>query len=357
MNCTKLQRSLDWCMGKPELPGIMSRVYYTAKSNIVRWPVLPKDSKGNPTSNTYIGEFEFSYDTSFRYITIIGDKSQFTSDAQGEMPSQTQVNKLTAVYPSAGPEATMLAAMLNNVDNVFIFQDMSGRYRVVGSPDYLTKVSVGQDNGQGNTGTVSTTLTIEAPDIVVAPFYEGSIEIMSYMEKEIYLDNRYLGPGNFGDYRAVQNFVSVTPVLAGSAGLPRAEININSGAAINSRDHRYIVLCIIDPMRRDDIRMVDYSFNIHFIGGLPSIGSSHNTYFKNVSLKDGRTLLIYDLKAMSSNEFVQNEEVMFVNYMVFGLYNILAWDGTNPCIPLTMYYVRTFPTLKAISLIYDIPNL
>lgn len=174
-NCKPLQKSLNWCEGKPILPGIRRKLYYTSKSNIAKWPTLPTDAAGRPTSAVYVGSFVLVADATWKVIDILSEKSQVTSEAQGEAPSQTQLNKLTAVHPDIGPEASAACAYLNNSDNVFIMQDMTGRYRVVGADLYNTKTTVAQDLGQGATGTASTTITAEAPDIVAAPFYEGEI--------------------------------------------------------------------------------------------------------------------------------------------------------------------------------------
>ena len=174
-DCKPLQKSLNWCEGKPVLPGIRRKLYYTSKSNIAMWPKLPKDEQGRPTSAVYVGSFVLVADATWKVIECLPDKSQVTSEAQGEAPSQTQLNKLTAVHPDVGPEATAACAYLNNSDNVFIMQDMTGRYRVVGADLYNTKTTVTQDLGQGATGTASTTITAEAPDVVAAPFYEGEI--------------------------------------------------------------------------------------------------------------------------------------------------------------------------------------
>ena len=174
-NCKPLQKSLNWCEGKPILPGIRRKLYYTSKSNIAKWPTLPTDAAGRPTSAVYVGSFVLVADTTWKVIDILSEKSQVTSEAQGEAPSQTQLNKLTAVHPDIGPEASAACAYLNNSDNVFIMQDMTGRYRVVGADLYNTKTTVAQDLGQGATGTASTTITAEAPDVVAAPFYEGEI--------------------------------------------------------------------------------------------------------------------------------------------------------------------------------------
>lgn len=174
--CTNIQRSLDWCMGTPELPGIKRRVYYIAKNMIAKWPEFVRDENGRVTSSVLQGSFTLVADAKWHYIVILADKSQLTSEAQGEVPSQTQLNKATLVHPGVGPEASAAAAYLNNSDNVFVVEDMKGNFRVLGSERWLTKTTVAQDNGQGTTGTTSTTISIEATDEIPSPFYEGAIE-------------------------------------------------------------------------------------------------------------------------------------------------------------------------------------
>lgn len=173
--CTNLQRSLDWCMGTPELPGIKRRIYYIAKSQVAAWPTFTRDANDRVTSSVLNGSFTLVADATWKYIVILADKSQLTSEAQGEIPSQTQLNKLVAVHPGVGAEASAAAAYLNNSDNVFVVEDMKGKFRVVGSDRWLTKTTVAQDNGQGPTGATSTTINVEATDEVPSPFYEGTL--------------------------------------------------------------------------------------------------------------------------------------------------------------------------------------
>ena len=175
-NCSLLQQSLDWCMGTPELPGIRKRIYYIAKNKIANWPSYSRDSNRRTTTASLVGNFTLVADAKWKYIDILADKSQLTSEPQGELPSQTQLNKLTAIHPGIGPEAAAAACYLNNSDNVFIVEDMKGAYRVVGSEKWMTKTTVAQDNGQGPTGTASTTISVEATDEMPAPFYTGTIE-------------------------------------------------------------------------------------------------------------------------------------------------------------------------------------
>ena len=174
--CTSIQQSLGWCQGTPELPGVRRRIYYLAKSGIVGYSDLPRDELGRPTSAILDGSFTLAADSKWKYIDILPDKSQLTSEAQGELPSQTQLNKLTAVHPGVGAEASAAAAYINNTDNIFVVEDMKGNYRVLGNDKWQTKATVAQDLGQGATGTTSTTINIEATDEVPAPFYVGTLE-------------------------------------------------------------------------------------------------------------------------------------------------------------------------------------
>ena len=177
VNCSPLQKSLAWCMGTPELPGICRRIYYISKDQIAKWPAYIRDYTNRRTTKAaYRGDFVLVADAKWKYIDIIPDKSQLTSEPQGELPSQTQLNKLVAVHPGIGPEATAAACYLNNSDNVFIVEDMRGFFRVVGCARWITKTTVTQDNGQGPTGSTSTTINVEATDEVPAPFYSGIIE-------------------------------------------------------------------------------------------------------------------------------------------------------------------------------------
>lgn len=115
-------------MGTPELPGVRRRVYYTSKNDILVWPKLPHNEVGRVTSSVYDGSFTLKENAVWKYIDILPEKSQLTSEAQGELPSQTQLNKLVAVHPSVSEAASAAAAYLNNNDNVFIVEDMKGKH-------------------------------------------------------------------------------------------------------------------------------------------------------------------------------------------------------------------------------------
>ena len=174
--CDSLQKSVEWCEGTPVLPGIRKRLYYINKKLIVAWPTLTKNTIGQVTSAKYTGNFTLAENAVWSYIDILPDKSTHTSEPQGEYPSMTQLNKLTVVHPGTGEDAALLASVMNNANNVFICETADGKYRVTGSEMYDVKCTVNQDLGQGATGTASTTINVEATDVIPAPFYEGEIE-------------------------------------------------------------------------------------------------------------------------------------------------------------------------------------
>ena len=167
-----IQKSLEWCQGTPVYPGIKRRVYYISKQYIVGWPTL-KTTAGDRAE--YEGDFTLAADAAWKYIDVIPEKCTVTSEAQGEIPSQTQLNKLSVVHPGTGKDASDIAFSLNNSDNVFLVEDMNGKYRVIGSERWNTVTTVAQDLGQGATGSASTTINAEATDVCPAPFYSGEI--------------------------------------------------------------------------------------------------------------------------------------------------------------------------------------
>lgn len=173
--CDIVQNSLDWCEGRTVLPGIKRRLYFIKKSDIADWPLLDEDTQ------SYSGSFTLVADAYWKHIDILADKSQLTSEAQGEYPSQTQLNKLTAVHPGVEEEVNQAIPGLNNCDNVYLVPTTSGKWRVLGNKTWQGKTTVAQDLGQGPAGTASTTISVEHTDRTPCPFYNGSI-VAGYVE-------------------------------------------------------------------------------------------------------------------------------------------------------------------------------
>ena len=174
-NCPSLQKSLGWCEGMPSQPGVRRRVYFCSKNLIVAFPTLQRDEFRRPSSAILQGDFELAEGAFWQYLDINIDKSTVTSDPQGERPSQTQLNKATFVHNGIDEDATAAAGWLNNSDNVYVYEDMVGRFRVLGNERWNTITTVNQDQGQG-TNPASTTISVEVTDEMAAPFYNGPLE-------------------------------------------------------------------------------------------------------------------------------------------------------------------------------------
>ena len=132
----------------PQYPGIRRRAYFCNKNLIAKWPTLTRDAFGRPTSSVYSGDFELVENATFQYVDINPDKSQLTSEPQGEVPSQTQLNKATFVHNGIDDEATAAAGFLNNSDNIYVYEDMEGNFRVLGNDKWRTLTTVSQDQGR-----------------------------------------------------------------------------------------------------------------------------------------------------------------------------------------------------------------
>lgn len=169
-------QSLSRCQGKPELPGIRGKAWAVSRSDVVKWPKLPRDENGRATSANLVGDIELAADVKMVFVEFDSNRSQHTSDPQGEYPSQTQLNKLTLVCPGISEDETALSAFFNNNDILWVFRDRQGKYRFVGNENWETKTTVSQDNGQGPTGQTGTTINVEATDEVISPFYTGKLD-------------------------------------------------------------------------------------------------------------------------------------------------------------------------------------
>ncbi len=171
--CEQIQESVPFCEGRTEFAGIRRRIYYTSKANIVKYAQLPTNAAGIVTSAILQGDFELKEGAFWRYIDIVAEKSQTTSDSQGDPPSQTSLNKGTFIHPGVGEEASMLAAYVQNNNCIYVFEDIAGRAHVIGCEMWPVKSAVAQDFGQGASGSTSTTVTVEGTDKVPFPRYIG----------------------------------------------------------------------------------------------------------------------------------------------------------------------------------------
>lgn len=170
--------SLNWCEGDTNTPGIRSRLYYIPKKNIVVWPTLPKTLAAGETMGvlaTYKGSFTLVAAAVWLGMDIIISRSPVTAESQGSKPSKTYLNQATLVMPLTDKEAAGFSKLANNSDYVYLIQETSGSFRVLGNEMYQTETNVGLALGSGATEEMGTTVTVQVPDICHAPFYEGEI--------------------------------------------------------------------------------------------------------------------------------------------------------------------------------------
>lgn len=170
--------SLDWCSGQLTSPGIRLRVYYIPKRDIVLWPKLPApDSAEAAALAIYTGSFKLAAEpaTKWKFIRIDQKKSNPVSDPQGEPPFATYLDKGTFVHPGTGEQAAAFARQACNDDYVYLFEQIDGKFRVIGNEAYetATKVStnLGQVGGTDKGTTIEASCTSECP----LPFYTGEI--------------------------------------------------------------------------------------------------------------------------------------------------------------------------------------
>lgn len=179
--CTNqsIYEGLDWCQGQPVLPGIRSRVYYIPKKDIVSWPKLPKatGASGQHMANlaTYNGNFTLAADKYWRNLDVVDRTSSISSEAQGEQPCITSLNKATFNHPGIKEQVTGFARQANSDDLVYIVFDKEGKARVIGNEMFQTVTKVSQNSGSQPTDEAGTTIEVEVTDVCPAPYYPGNI--------------------------------------------------------------------------------------------------------------------------------------------------------------------------------------
>lgn len=169
-------QSLEWCEGTQVLPGIRSKVYFTPKRNIVAWPTLPTSvSAGIGDMATYAGSFTLAAGKYWDEMDILVDDSPVKSAGQGTKPGKSFLNTGTFYSPRVDEAAAGFARVANNDDYVYIFQEKTGKYRVIGNQMFLTETKVDQNTGAKATDQMGTTFEASVTDICPSPYYNGEI--------------------------------------------------------------------------------------------------------------------------------------------------------------------------------------
>ncbi len=181
MVCTTkdLYKSVKKCPGARIAPGIIGRVYFILKSQILTWPKLPEaDSTTTDPAKLaqYSGNFTLASDAKFHSLDLVDGKSNFSSETQGEAPSATFLNKGEFVVGGSDEDISGFASMAINDELIILVQDRKKRFRVIGCEAFAPKITVSQASGSSVTDSCTTTVNTEATDFAPTPFYPGKIE-------------------------------------------------------------------------------------------------------------------------------------------------------------------------------------
>lgn len=181
MSCTdkSLYESLQFCQGQKVIPGIRNHVFAIAKRDIVKWPELPDvstESVDLAKLGTYTGDFTLVAEKKWLKIDLAMNKGNIECETQGDRPSRTFLNKLTASYPGTSAQATGFCRLAIDDDMVFLVPQRDGQYRVLGNEMFETDVKPALSTGEGIDTAGGTNIEINVTDICPAPFYTGKIE-------------------------------------------------------------------------------------------------------------------------------------------------------------------------------------
>lgn len=168
--------SLAWCSGQMAAPGIKLRIFYIPKRDIVAWPALPAfDAVAAATLGVMSGKFTLAADSVWHSIRIDQKKSTVNSETQGEAPFSTCLDKGSFVHPGTDEEAAAFTRQAINDDYVYLFEQVNGKFRLIGNETYETITKVGTNIGQVGGTDKGTTIEVECTSESPLPFYTGEI--------------------------------------------------------------------------------------------------------------------------------------------------------------------------------------
>ncbi len=176
---TNLYSSLGWCAGKASTPGIRKRVYTIPKRFITKWPARPSeaDPKNPGASNALVGNFTLAADQYWRYLDVVTKSSKITSESQGEYPCKSFLNKAQLFYPGTDDEVEEFCNMANNDDLVYLIQEQTGVYKVLGCEEYESNTTSSGDTGSGPTDAKGETINVECTMPTKPLSYTGAIMV------------------------------------------------------------------------------------------------------------------------------------------------------------------------------------
>ena len=169
--CTQknIYESMTWCPGRTRTPGIRKRIYFLPKHFI---KAFPEHGKGK-----YTGDFTLADGQYWQYMDVVVNDSKFSAETQGEYPCKTMLQHGEFFYPGLEEDITDFEEKAINDDLIFVVQQSSGKFKVLGCEEYPTNVSCSSDSGAGTTDKIGVTITAEATAPHDLLIYEGKIMV------------------------------------------------------------------------------------------------------------------------------------------------------------------------------------
>lgn len=168
--------SLAWCSGQLAAPGIKFNIYYIPERDIVSWPKLPAfDSAAVDKLSVLAGNFVLAAETVWNVIRVDQKKSPVNSEQQGEPPFSTYLDKGTFLHPGTAEHAAGFARQAANDDYVYLFEQIDGKFRLIGNETYETYTKVSTNLGQVGGTDKGTTIEVSCTSECPLPFYTGEI--------------------------------------------------------------------------------------------------------------------------------------------------------------------------------------
>lgn len=184
-NCTPsaLYESLAYCKGETLLPGVRTKVYAIAKSDIKTWPKLPNVGGDGVAADpkklaAYDGDFTLAADKKWVEVDTLDNTGEVTWETQGDKPCRTFLCKFTLNHPRIDESAAAFQRQAIADDLVYLVQQRDGKFRVLGNEMFDTDTKPKGSSGKEATsaGDMGSQFEIEVTDVAPAPFYPGKIE-------------------------------------------------------------------------------------------------------------------------------------------------------------------------------------
>lgn len=168
--------NIEWQDGNVSIPGIFEDAYYIPKSDIEAWPAVVASPANAAEKVTLAGAFTLVLTKTWKRINHIDGKANVSAEAQGEVRSQTFLNKGTFKTSLTTEEATAFATSANNANLVYLVKEKnSGKWRVLGNPMFNTITKPGLMLGGEATSERGLSIEVEVTDAIPLPFYGGAI--------------------------------------------------------------------------------------------------------------------------------------------------------------------------------------